>query len=449
MGMTSGQAQRLADRLLGVPKNVPVKVTERGAKETERKASDVAKALFGIPDSTVPRISERGARDTERAADRVRAALFGIPDQTVPGITARDNASGTINSVRGNLRDLDGDTATTTVTTIHRQVQEWITRGRPQPGANSVLQADGGVVDYFAGGTEHHVAQIAPAGAWRVWAEPETGGEAYIPLASSKRERSLDIWTEVGKRLGVTFQSFADGALTPGGLGRAINVMQPISISEVNKQRREAALAAREVDRAEAALARARRQKGRGAAQAVAQAERQLERAREKSTRQTEEARAAMDALTERGRQYRDTILGIGSAFGGAGESTSAQGLLAKLTSAGTQGEEFASLITSLRRRKVDEDIVTQLLQQGATGEGLSLARSLAGATQAELARINQAQRRLERAATSVGVLAGTPGQGVGVTNNFNGQIIVPSIDKLARELTARQRQALARARRP
>jgi hypothetical protein len=282
-----------------------------------------------------------------------------------------------------------------------------------------------------------------------VWAEPETGGEAYIPLATSKRERSLDIWTEVGKRLGVTFQSFADGALTPGGLGRAINVMQPISISEVNKQRREAAQAAREVDRAEAALARARRQKGKGAAQAVAQAERQLERAREKSTRQTEEARAAMDALTERGRQYRDTILGIGSAFGGAGESTSAQGLLAKLTSAGTQGEEFASLITQLRRRKVDEDIVTQLLQQGATGEGLSLARSLAGATQAELARINQAQRRLERAATSVGVLAGTPGQGVGVTNNFNGPITVPSIQKLTRELTARQRQALARARRP
>jgi hypothetical protein len=47
---------------------------------------------------------------------------------------------------------------------------------------------------------EQHVAQIAPAGAWRVWAEPETQGEAYIPLASSKRARSKEILVEVAHR---------------------------------------------------------------------------------------------------------------------------------------------------------------------------------------------------------------------------------------------------------
>ena len=69
--------------------------------------------------------------------------------------------------------------------------------------------AEGGVVDYYANGgtSEDHVAQIAPGGAWRVWAEPETGGEAYIPLAPSKRPRSLAIWEETGRRL----QAFADG----------------------------------------------------------------------------------------------------------------------------------------------------------------------------------------------------------------------------------------------
>lgn len=73
--------------------------------------------------------------------------------------------------------------------------------------------ANGGLVDYYAEGgmRENHVAQIAPAGAWRVWAEPETGGEAYIPLAPSKRERSLSIWEQTGKRLGVL--GFADGTL--------------------------------------------------------------------------------------------------------------------------------------------------------------------------------------------------------------------------------------------
>ncbi len=76
-------------------------------------------------------------------------------------------------------------------------------------------QANGGVMDFYADGGlagENHVAQIAPAGAWRVWAEPETGGEAYIPLAPSKRTRSLAIWEEAGRRL----QAFADGGLRNG-----------------------------------------------------------------------------------------------------------------------------------------------------------------------------------------------------------------------------------------
>lgn len=47
------------------------------------------------------------------------------------------------------------------------------------------------------GGIEDHSAHIAPAGAWRVFAEPETGGEAYIPLAGSKRQRSMAILEQV------------------------------------------------------------------------------------------------------------------------------------------------------------------------------------------------------------------------------------------------------------
>lgn len=45
----------------------------------------------------------------------------------------------------------------------------------------------------FASGGEDHSAQIARGGDMRLWAEPETGGEAYIPLASSKRGRSRSI----------------------------------------------------------------------------------------------------------------------------------------------------------------------------------------------------------------------------------------------------------------
>lgn len=86
-------------------------------------------------------------------------------------------------------------------------------------GDDSGAQADGGVVDYYGRGgfRENHVAQIAPAGAWRVWAEEETGGEAYIPLAASKRKRSLDTWAETGRRLGV--EGMASGGVRAAGGG--------------------------------------------------------------------------------------------------------------------------------------------------------------------------------------------------------------------------------------
>lgn len=94
------------------------------------------------------------------------------------------------------------------------------------------FSADGGVVDYYANGgmRENHVAQIAPAGSWRVWAEPETGGESYIPLAAHKRKRSMEIWRETGRRLGAS--EFANGGIsysatrfaTGAGAGRGVTI---------------------------------------------------------------------------------------------------------------------------------------------------------------------------------------------------------------------------------
>jgi len=58
-------------------------------------------------------------------------------------------------------------------------------------------------------------ATIQPATGTRgliQWAEPETHGEAFIPLAPAKRARSLDIWERTGKLLG----AFADGGILTG-----------------------------------------------------------------------------------------------------------------------------------------------------------------------------------------------------------------------------------------
>ena len=55
---------------------------------------------------------------------------------------------------------------------------------------------------------------------WRVFAERSTGGEAFIPLAASKRGRSTQILSEVANQFGYKLQKavqFEDGGVTTGG----------------------------------------------------------------------------------------------------------------------------------------------------------------------------------------------------------------------------------------
>lgn len=80
------------------------------------------------------------------------------------------------------------------------------------------VQAYGGImvdgVQTFAqGGTRlPQQATIARDGANLVqWAEPGTGGEAFIPLAMNRRARSMKILEEVARRFGVGMMSYADG----------------------------------------------------------------------------------------------------------------------------------------------------------------------------------------------------------------------------------------------
>jgi phage-related protein len=86
------------------------------------------------------------------------------------------------------------------------------TFGNPVPHINSITPKG------FARGTEDHRAQIAHPNQPRLWAEPETGGEAYIPLAPSKRPRSARILRDVAERFGYGLIRMANGGtlLTAG-----------------------------------------------------------------------------------------------------------------------------------------------------------------------------------------------------------------------------------------
>lgn len=90
----------------------------------------------------------------------------------------------------------------------------------------SIPNAHGNVIEAYANGgiRENHVAQLARGGATRIWNEPETGGETYLPHALSKRPRAEQLMSETASIFGGTYipgggQSFSGGAVVGGASG--------------------------------------------------------------------------------------------------------------------------------------------------------------------------------------------------------------------------------------
>ena len=153
-----------------------------------------------------------------KALEAVGLKTKQLPDGRTQVFTANGQAIGSIGAVRKALDNLNGKTANTYTKHHVTTYSQYVNVGPKSsvPGSRFLKEADGGVLQFFAnGGTrEQHIAQIAPAGSMRVWAEPETGGEAYIPLARGKRSRSREVAEETVSILGGEVQWFAKGGLT-------------------------------------------------------------------------------------------------------------------------------------------------------------------------------------------------------------------------------------------
>lgn len=160
----------------------------------------------------------------ERVVRGAKVDLNSIPDKEAE-VIAKTFGFASVQEMRREIERLRSKTV--------RVETRFVTTGKPPKtsgtGPRVATFADGAVIDgalkasqqirHFANGSENHVAQIAPAGAWRVWAEEETGGEGYVPLALSKRARSLQIMHDIAGRFGhvmvpVSAQRYADGGST-------------------------------------------------------------------------------------------------------------------------------------------------------------------------------------------------------------------------------------------
>ena len=160
---------------------------------------------------------------TAEARQQLEQLGFKIRDTKGKNVTITVPTGGpisSVNAIQGAINGLRGKSVTNYVTTVTKETFYKV----------PLMKRDGGTVDYyadggiqrggmrsFAGGAENHVAQFAPGGSWRMWAEPETGGEAYIPLSPAKRPRSRVIAEETVRRLGgdpMAIQWNADGDVT-------------------------------------------------------------------------------------------------------------------------------------------------------------------------------------------------------------------------------------------
>mgnify|MGYP001560970280 CR=1 FL=1 len=181
---------------------------------SEEKAGDLADAYFAIPEEVTTTVATPGARNSQKEAEDLNRKLDGLPDSVRSDIIAVFDKSGSA-AAEAALAALSRD-RTVLIKTILQKPSTVITADMRASNPYYLNRATGGLVDFYGRGgvrdvANRHVAEIAPAGAMRVFAEPETEGEAYIPFRKDTRQRSLSIWRETGRRLGA--YHYAEGAV--------------------------------------------------------------------------------------------------------------------------------------------------------------------------------------------------------------------------------------------
>lgn len=206
-GFTKAQIQQLTAAYTQIPTTATTTVTAPGAAAAADQIEGVRKEILATPGAPVVKVTALTTAAMQNLTSlgfTVKKLPNGLIQVTLPTtgpMTAADRIQARVDQLHG---------TTITITTVNKQ--QTVKEQQQDPG---MRQARGSITRYYAaGGMEQHVAQFAPAGAMRVWAEPETGGEAYIPLGASKRKRSRSILEQTAELMGGRVAWFANGGVT-------------------------------------------------------------------------------------------------------------------------------------------------------------------------------------------------------------------------------------------
>ncbi|MFJ5176722.1 phage tail tape measure protein [Streptomyces griseoviridis] len=318
---------------------------------------------------------------------------------TVPTGTAASQVA----AIKGYIASVRGKTVGVGVytTEYYKKVQS----GGPSiPGITK--NADGNVLDFYAnGGTrEQHVAQIAPAGAMRVWAERETGGEAYLPLAPAKRGRSTRILEEVAKRFGYRLEKFANGGISSfAGGGFTYTPTEPtVTLGAGSGMDRYAAAVQRLKD-AWAKLAEVEKKAASGS-KAYKEAQKKEAQTRKDNARKVGQAEDNLNRV-RRGhhtaKQLADAERRLSNARYAASKSNKAAA--ARTAKARKDATSKSADVRAARKKVYDADAALGLKKGAKAPSGFNLA-----AYQKQLSNATKANATWEKNLTKIGKKAGS-----------------------------------------
>jgi hypothetical protein len=262
VGKTRAEALNV---ILGVGKKAFLAAAKSAGLGT-KAANDLWAALNKLPQVKNTKINNN-AKEKRKEVEDYQAKLDALHGKNVHiGDNAAD-AQARVNRVQQAINALHNRTVTITT----RKIIETLEIAHRTSQAERA-RADGGIDRYAAGGMRHDLPPHIVTRPTVLYGEPETGGEAYIPLGEAKRTRSKELLSDVARIFGLSvvrpmadggILKFADGGATVSlsdVLSQWQTVVQPASSSDVTAAKKTRATQKDQLANANAALRRAERE---------------------------------------------------------------------------------------------------------------------------------------------------------------------------------------------
>lgn len=371
---TMGEINKLTNRLDLTEKQRQALITLR----------DLASKGIELVDGKLRRVDGTNAKPSVGLVDaafnaterKIQAALRVLNGTNVrPTAGLNDQASGPANSIRAAINSIpEWKSSTITVTTIRQTINRV---SNVVSGAVSGLFGNKGLflpeVRHYAGGgmdrANGHQPEFAGPGPSRVWREPETGGESYIPHADDhRRPRAMSILEQTAALFGGQVEYYAQGGSNGPRMGD-------------------------------------NRGRGDGPGSRAARALRELERASDGAKKALQREVKQRDALIEKRNEYASSLTNsVRSSLFEASTSpwaaSAAGDPRAVLKQDIAEANELEQLLKRLRSRGLDG-------QAYKTVDSLDAARTLGSFSKAELRNFEQLFRRRQRATAAAGAVGG------------------------------------------